>query len=242
MKLAAVRAIAELAQAETSEQVALAYGGETVSFGPEYLIPRPFDPRLIARIAPAVAKAAMDSGVATRPIADLDAYRAVAQPVRLPLRPDHEAAVHRGEGARRGASSTPRARTSACCARCRSWSTKGLARPILIGRPQVIEQRLERLGLRMRPGKDFELVNPGVRPALPRLLDDLPPAHRAQGRVAGIRARRDAPPAHADRRHDDVQGRGRRHAVRHLRHARDAPAVHRRRSSACGRACSTTRR
>src|SRR5690606_28192067 len=73
MELAAVVAIAELAQAETSEQVALAYGIETVAFGPEYIIPRPFDPRLIARVAPAVAKAAMESGVATRPIADLEA-------------------------------------------------------------------------------------------------------------------------------------------------------------------------
>jgi malate dehydrogenase (oxaloacetate-decarboxylating)(NADP+) len=75
MELAAAHAIAELAQAETSEQVALAYGIESISFGPEYIIPRPFDPRLIARVAPAVAKAAMDSGVATRPRADLDAYR-----------------------------------------------------------------------------------------------------------------------------------------------------------------------
>src|SRR5205807_1749025 len=75
MELAAARAIAELAQAETSEQVALAYGIETISFGPEYIIPRPFDPRLIARVAPAVAQAAMESGVATRPIADVEAYR-----------------------------------------------------------------------------------------------------------------------------------------------------------------------
>src|SRR5207244_1347663 len=75
MELAAAHAIAALAQAETSEQVALAYGIESISFGPEYIIPRPFDPRLIARVAPAVAKAAIDSGVATRPIADLDAYR-----------------------------------------------------------------------------------------------------------------------------------------------------------------------
>src|SRR5213080_5025433 len=75
MELAAVRAIAELAQAETSEQVALAYGIESISFGPEYIIPRPFDPRLIARVAPAVAKAAMDSAVATRPLPDIEAYR-----------------------------------------------------------------------------------------------------------------------------------------------------------------------
>src|SRR5258708_13259592 len=74
MEVAGGRAIGELAQAETSEQVAVAYGIETISFGPEYIIPRPFDPRLIARVAPAVAKAAMDSGVATRPISDFVAY------------------------------------------------------------------------------------------------------------------------------------------------------------------------
>ena len=75
MKLAATRAIAELAQAEQSDVVAMAYGEASLSFGPEYLIPKPFDPRLIMKIAPAVAKAAMDSGFATRPLADLDAYR-----------------------------------------------------------------------------------------------------------------------------------------------------------------------
>ena len=95
MKLACVKAIAELAQAEQSDVVAMAYGGQDLTFGPEYIIPKPFDPRLIIRIAPAVAKAAMDSGVATRPIADLDAYRAAADPVRLPLRPRHEAGVRR---------------------------------------------------------------------------------------------------------------------------------------------------
>ena len=124
MELAAVRAIAELAQAETSEQVALAYGIESISFGPEYIIPKPFDPRLIARVAPAVAQAAMDSGVATRPLADLDAYRAVAQPVRLPLRRASCSRCSPRRRRRRGASSTPRARTSACCARRRSWSTR----------------------------------------------------------------------------------------------------------------------
>jgi malate dehydrogenase (oxaloacetate-decarboxylating)(NADP+) len=81
-----VRAIADLAHAEQSDVVAAAYAGSDLNFGPEYLIPKPFDPRLIVKIAPAVAKAAMDSGVATRPIADFDAYRAAAA-VRLPLRP-----------------------------------------------------------------------------------------------------------------------------------------------------------
>ena len=86
MKLAAVRAIAELAHAEIPEVVAQAYGAVGLRFGPDYLIPKPFDPRLIEVVAPAVAKAAMDSGVATRPIADLEAYRAAPEPVRLPVR------------------------------------------------------------------------------------------------------------------------------------------------------------
>ena len=93
MKMACVEALAALARAEPSDIVALAYGGETPAFGPEYLIPKPFDPRLILEIAPAVAKAAMESGVATRPIADFAAYREQAQPVRLPLRPGDEAGV-----------------------------------------------------------------------------------------------------------------------------------------------------
>jgi malate dehydrogenase (oxaloacetate-decarboxylating)(NADP+) len=159
MEIAAVRAIAELAQAETSEQVALAYGIESISFGPDYIIPRPFDPRLIARVAPAVAKAAMDCGVAARPIADLDAYRESLSQfvyhsglIMKPLFSAAKAAPRRvvyveGEDER-----VLRAVQIAV--------DEGLAKPILIGRPQVVEQRLQRLGLRMRAGKEFELVNP----------------------------------------------------------------------------------
>ncbi|MGH8690940.1 MAG: phosphate acyltransferase, partial [Burkholderiales bacterium] len=163
MELAAARAIAELAQAETSEQVALAYGIESISFGPEYIIPKPFDPRLIARVAPAVAQAAMDSGVATRPLADLDAYReslgqfvyhsgvimqplftaAKAQPRRIAYAEGEDERVLRA---------------------VQIVVDEGLAKPVLIGRPQVIEQRLERLGLRVRPGREFELVNPESDP------------------------------------------------------------------------------
>ncbi len=163
MELAAVRAIAELAQAETSEQVALAYGIESISFGPEYIIPRPFDPRLIARVAPAVAKAAMDSGVATRPLADLDAYcESLSQFVYhsgLIMKPLFTAAKN-----------APRRVVYAEGEDERSLRAvqivvdEGLARPTLIGRPQVIEQRLERLGLRVRPGKEFDLVNPEFDP------------------------------------------------------------------------------
>ncbi|HXU42237.1 MAG TPA: NADP-dependent malic enzyme [Burkholderiales bacterium] len=159
MELAAARAIAELAQAETSEQVALAYGIESISFGPEYIIPRPFDPRLIARVAPAVAKAAMDSGVATRPIADLDAYtQSLTQFVyhsgliMKPLFTAAKAAPRRVVYAEGEDERVLRA--------VQIVVDEGLAKPILIGRPQVIEQRLERLGLRVRPGHEFELVNP----------------------------------------------------------------------------------
>jgi len=164
MELAAVHAIADLAQAETSEQVALAYGIETISFGPEYLIPRPFDPRLIARVAPAVARAAMESGVATRPIADLDAYRdSLAQFVYhsgLIMKPLFAAAktmsrkrivYAEGEDER-------------VLRAVQIVVDEGMAKPTLVGRPQVIEQRIERLGLRVRAGKDFDLVNPEFDP------------------------------------------------------------------------------
>jgi malate dehydrogenase (oxaloacetate-decarboxylating)(NADP+) len=163
MELAAAKAIAELAQAETSEQVALAYGIESISFGPDYIIPRPFDPRLIARVAPAVAKAAMDSGVAARPIADLDAYRdSLTQFVyhsgllMKPLFTAAKASPRRIVYAEGEDERVLRATQIAV--------DEGLARPVLIGRPQVVEQRLERLGLRVRPGQDFELVNPEFDP------------------------------------------------------------------------------
>ncbi len=163
MELAAVRAIAELAQAETSEQVALAYGIESISFGPEYIIPRPFDPRLIARVAPAVAQAAMDSGVATRPLADLDAYRESLMQyvyhsglIMKPLFSAAKAAPRRVVYAEGEDERVLRA--------VQIVIDEGLAKPILIGRPQVIEQRLERLGLRVRAGKEFELVNPEFDP------------------------------------------------------------------------------
>src|SRR6185503_5229673 len=163
MELAAVRAIAELAQAETSEQVALAYGIDSISFGPEYIIPRPFDPRLIARVAPAVAKAAMDSGVATRPRADLEAYRESLMQfvyhsglIMKPLFSAAKAAPRRIVYAEGEDERVLRATQVVV--------DEGLAKPILIGRPQVIEQRLERLGLRVRPGKEFELVNPEFDP------------------------------------------------------------------------------
>jgi malate dehydrogenase (oxaloacetate-decarboxylating)(NADP+) len=163
MELAAVRAIAGLAQAETSEQVALAYGIESISFGPEYIIPRPFDPRLIARVAPAVAEAAMASGVATRPIESLDAYRdSLTQFVYhsgLIMKPLFTAAKKAPRRVVYAEGEDERVLRAV-----QVVVDEGLARPILVGRPQVIESRLERLGLRVRPGREFELVNPESDP------------------------------------------------------------------------------
>jgi malate dehydrogenase (oxaloacetate-decarboxylating)(NADP+) len=163
MELAAVHAIAELAQAETSEQVALAYGIESISFGPEYLIPRPFDPRLIARVAPAVARAAMESGVASRPIADLEAYReSMAQFMYhsgLIMKPLFAAAKAKPKRIVYAEGEDERVLRAV-----QIVVDEGLAQPLLIGRPQVIEQRIERLGLRVKAGRDFNLVNPEFDP------------------------------------------------------------------------------
>jgi len=159
MELAAVQAIAELAQAEASDIVAMAYGGQDLKFGPEYLIPRPFDPRLIAKIAPAVARAAMDSGVATRPLADLEAYRGSLTQfvyhsglIMKPLFSAAKSAPRRMVYAEGEDERVLRATQIVC--------DEGLAKPTLIGRPEVVEQRIERLGLRIRPGREFALVNP----------------------------------------------------------------------------------
>ncbi len=171
MKVAAVRAIAELAHAEQSEVVTAAYGTEDLSFGPEYLIPKPFDPRLIIKVAPAVAQAAMDSGVATRPIADMDGY---AQQLNdfvystgLLMRPVFSAAKKKparvvfceGEDER-----VLRAAQTVC--------DEGLARPILIGRPDVVEKSIARHGLRIRAGEHFELVSPDSDPRYKELWQD----------------------------------------------------------------------
>jgi len=159
MKLACVRAIADLALAEQSDIVASAYGVEDLSFGPEYLIPKPFDPRLIVQIAPAVACAAMESGVATRPIADFDAYRArltsfvyhsglLMKPIFTAAKQSPKRIVYaEGEDER-------------VLRAVKVVIDEKLAFPLVVGRPAVIEQRIERFGLRLQPGKDFEIVNP----------------------------------------------------------------------------------
>ena len=163
MKLAATRAIAELAQQEQSHVVALAYGDANLSFGPEYLIPKPFDPRLLVKIAPSVAQAAAASGVAARPIADLDAYRdQLTQFVYhsgLIMKPVFEAAKKNPKRVVYCEGEDQRVLHAVQVA-----VDEGLARPIVIGRPEIVVARLEKLGLRVRPGKDFELVNPNSDP------------------------------------------------------------------------------
>ncbi|MBS0468724.1 MAG: NADP-dependent malic enzyme [Proteobacteria bacterium] len=159
MEIASVHAIAELAQAEQSEVVAKAYVGEPLAFGPEYLIPKPFDPRLMMKIAPAVAQAAADSGVALRPIADMDAYR------------DHlQTFVYAS-----GTTMKPIFTAAKLAAKKRVAYSEGeeervlraaqivvdeqIARPTLIGRPAVIAERVEKFGLRLKEGQDYDVVN-----------------------------------------------------------------------------------
>lgn len=160
MKLACVRQIADLAKADISEEVANAYAGKELSFGPDYIIPTPFDARLILRIAPAVAKAAAESGVATRPIADFDAYtqgltRFVYQTGMI-MRPVFAAA--KASSAKRVAYAEGEDERVLRAAQL-ALDDK-LATPILIGRPAVIEARIAKAGLRMRLGQDVECVNP----------------------------------------------------------------------------------
>jgi len=159
MELAAVRALADLAHAEQSDLVATAYGGSDVRFGPEYLIPKPFDPRLIAKIAPAVAQAAMDSGVATRPILDFDAYRDQLQQFvyhsGIIMKPVFTAAKKASKRIVYAEGEDERVLRAT-----QVVVDESLAKPILIGRPEVIEHRIQKFGLRIRPGIDFDLCNP----------------------------------------------------------------------------------
>ena len=158
MKLACVRAIADLAMAEQNDEVASAYGNAELTFGPEYLIPKPFDPRLIAVIAPAVAQAAMDSGVATRPITDFDAYietlNEFVYKSSLFMKPVFAQAKRELKRVVLSEGEDERVLHAA-----QQIISQKLAFPVLIGRPSVIETRLKKLGFTIQPGKDFELVN-----------------------------------------------------------------------------------
>ena len=159
MEIAAVHAIAELAQAEQSEVVAAAYAGATLSFGPEYLIPKPFDPRLMMKIAPAVARAAAESGVAQRPVADYEAYQeklqsfvyasgTVMKPIFNLAKRSQNRRVAYAEG-----------EEERVLRAVQVVVDENLARPVLIGRPAVIARRIEKFGLRLQAGRDYEVVN-----------------------------------------------------------------------------------
>jgi malate dehydrogenase (oxaloacetate-decarboxylating)(NADP+) len=162
MEVAAVKAVAELAQAEQSEILSSVYGIENLSFGPEYLIPKPFDPRLITVVAPAVAKAAMDDGVAQRPIKDFDAYRNQLQQFVYHsgtlMKPLFNIAKHVPENQKRIVFAE--GEDERVLRAVQIIIDERLATPILIGRPAVIEHRIGKFGLRIKAGDDFEIVNP----------------------------------------------------------------------------------
>ena len=158
MKSAAVRAIAELAHAELSDVVATAYGDQRLEFGPNYLIPTPFDPRLIERIAPAVAKAAMDSGVATRPLADLEAYRQRMARFMYQSGSSMEPVFAAAKAAQRRVAFAE-GEDDRVLRAAQIIVDEGLARPVLVGRTDVIGERIQSLGLRLAPGADCEIVS-----------------------------------------------------------------------------------
>ena len=163
MKVATVHALAQLAQEEQSDIVAAAYGDQRTAFGPDYLIPRPFDPRLIVKIAPAVAKAAMESGVAARPIEDLDAYRQrlmqFVYRTAMIMQPVFAAAKDTGQRVIYAEGEDERVLRAV-----QTVADERLARPILIGDPREISRAIDTLGLRIAPGRDFGTVDPADYP------------------------------------------------------------------------------
>ena len=158
MKSAAVRAIAELAHAELSDLVATAYGDQRLQFGPDYLIPTPFDPRLIERIAPAVAKAAMDSGVATRPLADLEEYRQRMARFMYQSGASMEPVFAAAKNARKRVA-LAEGEDDRVLRAAQVIVDEALARPVLVGRAEVIGARIQSLGLRLKPGNDCDIVS-----------------------------------------------------------------------------------
>ncbi len=159
MEIAAVHAIAELAQAEQSEVVAAAYVGEKLAFGPEYLIPKPFDPRLMIKIAPAVAKAAQDSGVALRPIADMEAYKQKLQSFVYASGTTMKPIFNAAKQAKNKRIAYAEGEEERVLRACQIVVDEGVARPTLIGRPAVIAQRIEKFGLRLKEELDYDVVN-----------------------------------------------------------------------------------
>ena len=169
MKIACVRALATLAQAESSDVAALAYGGGPTTFGRDYIIPRPFDPRLLVQLAPAVARAAMESGVASRPIEDFAVYRQQLSEFvfrsGLAMKPIFENARKAPKRVIYAEGEDERVLRAA-----QVLVEEGIARPILIGRPEIVQRRIAQLGLRLKPGNDVEIVNPASDPRYPEYV------------------------------------------------------------------------
>jgi malate dehydrogenase (oxaloacetate-decarboxylating)(NADP+) len=159
MEIAAVHAIAELAQAEQSEVVAAAYAGEKLAFGPEYLIPKPFDPRLMMKIAPAVTQAAADSGVALRPVTDMVAYRERLQSFVFASGTVMKPIFSAAKLATRKRVAYAEGEEERVLRACQIVVDEGLARPTLIGRPAIIAQRIQKFGLRLQEELDYDVVN-----------------------------------------------------------------------------------
>jgi len=180
MKIAAVHGLAAIARAEPSEIVALAYGEQTPPFGPEYLIPRAFDPRLITYLAPAVAKAAMDSGVASRPIQDFDAYRTqlnrFVYQSGTPMAPVFAAAKRAPKRVVYAEGEDERTLRAA-----QSVVDEGIAYPVLLGRDTVIARSLRELGLRLQPGCNCEVLNPAENPRYEEFADQYYQLMRRKG-------------------------------------------------------------
>ena len=215
MKIACVEAIASLARQTASAELGTAYQGEKLTFGPDYLIPKPFDPRLLPTVAVAVAKAAIESGVATREL-DLEAYAKNLQTQvyrsALIMRPVFEAARRDARRIVFAEGEEPRILRTA-----QAMTEESFDKPILIGRPQVIEQRIEREGLSIVPRPRLRGRQPGERRALPRLLDGLFRTHETPRRFAGS-GQIDDPHQHdGDRRYDGAARRGRQPDLRHGR-------------------------
>jgi malate dehydrogenase (oxaloacetate-decarboxylating)(NADP+) len=192
MKAAAVTALAHLAESEASDIVLAAYGAETFLFGPDYILPKPFDPRLIIEIAPAVAKAAMDSGVATRPIADFDAYREKLNGFvfrsGFVMKPIMDAAKAASQDERKRLAFAEGDHPYVLQA-AQQLVAEGIAHPILIGRMDDIRRMMTHLGLRLRVGIDVDIVDPATDPRMPALTDEY---HR-------LVERKGVSPSHAQR-------------------------------------------
>ena len=159
MEIAAVYALAELAQAEQSEVVAAAYAGQQLAFGPEYLIPKPFDPRLMMKIAPAVAQAAADSGVALRPVQDMDAYREKLQSFVYASGTTMKPIFQMAKSAQKKRVAFCEGEEERVLRAAQIVVDESIARPTFIGRPAIIAQRIEKFGLRLKEGLDYDIVN-----------------------------------------------------------------------------------